>query len=247
MKLKSTVDMRGPSLYAPSNLAYLLPVLALIASACAPEVADSGTEMEPSDPVVLDPESVSPWQCSDGEDNDLDGRIDCEDPDCEDSEYCTEGVEDGDCSDGEDNDADGLIDCDDEDCADAEACAESPTAEDPEAGECVDGVDNDGDGLFDCDDPDCVDTPDCDEDSRCEDEDLEIDVLGPLAPSVGDDWTVWLRCDGATLIGTLVLRFDPPDFATTDVNQVTFRRAGTGEMTVQVGGYRASMDVTVSP
>jgi hypothetical protein len=247
MKVKSILTPTAQRFTRPSKLTWFGAALALTASACATEVVDTGHEEEPSGPVVLDPESASPWQCSDGEDNDQDGLIDCEDPDCEDSEDCTEWVEDGDCSDGVDNDEDGLTDCDDEDCADAEECAQSSAAEDPEAGECVDGVDNDGDGLFDCDDPDCADTQDCAEDSGCEDDELEIDVLGPLAPSVGDDWMVWLRCDGATLIGTLVLRFDPPDFATTEVNQVTFRRAGTGEMTVQVGGYRASMDVTVSP
>jgi hypothetical protein len=45
----------------------------------------------------------------------------------------------------------------------------------------------------------------------------------------------------------MVLRFDPPGFATIDNNIATFRVAGTAEMTVQVGSYRASMDVTVSP
>ncbi len=230
--------MRSPRLV-------LFPLLAV--SACGPEQADSGPRVDSTEELVLDPESASPWHCGDGVDNDLDELVDCDDPDCEDSAYCTEWVEDGDCSDGEDNDSDGLVDCEDADCADSEACEESTAVEDPAAGECVDGLDNDGDGLFDCDDPDCADAEECAEDSECQDEDLEIDAMGPVAPSVGDDWTIWLRCDGTTLIGTLVIRFDPPDFATIDVNTVTFRKAGTAELTVQVGGYRASMDVTVSP
>ena len=80
----------------------------------------------------------------------------------------------------------------------------------------------------------------------CEDEDLEIDPLGPSDPTVGDEWTVWLRCDGTTLTGTMVLQFEPPEFASIDTNLVTFLMAGTAEMTVQVGSYRASTDVTVT-
>jgi hypothetical protein len=81
---------------------------------------------------------------------------------------------------------------------------------------------------------------------ECDEADLEIDPLGPSSPTVGDEWTVWLRCDGTTLTGTMVLQVDPPEFATIDTNVVTFLVAGTAEMTVQVGAYRASMDVTVT-
>ncbi len=76
---------------------------------------------------------------------------------------------------------------------------------------------------------------------------LEIDPLGPSPPRVGDTWTVWLRCDGATLMGWTVLRFDPTDFADVDGNEATFRYAGDARMTIQVGTYRESMDVTVEP
>ncbi len=75
---------------------------------------------------------------------------------------------------------------------------------------------------------------------------VELDILGPEEPRVGDEWTVWLRCDGATLAGAMRLFFDPPDFAAVDVNVVTFIQAGTATMTMQVGGYSASTDVTVS-
>ena len=81
---------------------------------------------------------------------------------------------------------------------------------------------------------------------ECDEADLEIDPLGPSDPTVGAEWTVWLRCDGTTLTGTMVLQVDPPEFATIDTNLVTFLMAGTAEMTVQVGAYRASMDVTVT-
>ena len=53
--------------------------------------------------------------CGDGEDNDLDGDVDCEDSDC--AEECIEI-----CDDVEDNDLDGDVDCDDSDCETDLAC-----------------------------------------------------------------------------------------------------------------------------
>ena len=92
-----------------------------------------------------------------------------------------------------------------------------------------------------------VDTPpDETDDDTCEPDEVELDPLGPAEPVVGDQWTIWLRCDGATLMGATVLRFDPPDFATIDGNVATFQKAGSAKMTMQVGSYRESMDVTVS-
>lgn len=75
---------------------------------------------------------------------------------------------------------------------------------------------------------------------------VELDVEGPQPPVVGDEWTVWLRCDGATLIGTTVVRFDPPDFGMVDGNVVTFTQAGTATLRVQVGAYREETEVTVT-
>lgn len=75
---------------------------------------------------------------------------------------------------------------------------------------------------------------------------VELDVEGPQPPVVGDEWTVWLRCDGSTLIGTTVVRFDPADFGTVDANVVTFLRAGTATLRVQVGAYREETEVTVT-
>lgn len=50
--------------------------------------------------------------CTDGVENDGDGLLDCEDPDCAADPACLEG----DCTDGVDNDADGFLDCEDGDC-----------------------------------------------------------------------------------------------------------------------------------
>lgn len=83
------------------------------------------------------------------------------------------------------------------------------------------------------------------EDDACEPDEVELDPLGPVEPAVGDQWTVWLRCDDATLMGATVLRFEPPDFAIIDGNVATFQQAGSATMTMQVGRYTASMDVTV--
>ena len=73
----------------------------------------------------------------------------------------------------------------------------------------------------------------------------EIHIIGDSPPLLGESWTIWMKCDGAILQGPMVLRFDPLDFATIDENVVTFQLLGTGEMTVQVGAYRETMQVTV--
>jgi hypothetical protein len=69
--------------------------------------------------------------CDNGVDDDGDGLIDGDDPDCQ----SPEGPEAGNCSDGIDNDGDGFIDGDDPDC-------QSPDTETS----CDNGVDDDGDG-----------------------------------------------------------------------------------------------------
>ncbi|MCZ6792660.1 MAG: hypothetical protein O7J95_03495 [Planctomycetota bacterium] len=56
--------------------------------------------------------------CADGVDNDMDGLIDCADPDCAMAANCRETN----CTDMIDNDMDGQTDCDDTDCAMDAAC-----------------------------------------------------------------------------------------------------------------------------
>lgn len=60
----------------------------------------------------LDDEEIPVEICADGIDNDGDGLIDCQDPDCEANEACIDEV----CNDGIDNDGDGLTDCEDSEC-----------------------------------------------------------------------------------------------------------------------------------
>jgi len=126
--------------------------------------------------------------CVGGADEDGDGLVDCDDPDCDGTPSCDGGgtTDPEICDDGLDNDGDGDIDCDDADCGDLEACAPNPEicdndadddgdslvdcidedcADDPacviDGERCVGGADDDGDGLVDCADPDCAEDPAC--------------------------------------------------------------------------------------
>lgn len=88
--------------------------------------------------------------CNNGEDDDENGLIDCNDPACEASAEC--GVVEI-CSNGTDDDANGFIDCEDPACVGSPAC--------PAAELCSNGIDDDGDGFVDCEDPDCDAGPAC--------------------------------------------------------------------------------------
>ncbi len=112
-------------------------------------------------------------QCFDGDDNDLDGLIDCADVnDCfgvigPGGQVCLEfefslaqGIQH--CADAFDNDGDGPADCSDTDCSRAfGSCGPCPSREDYAYASCADGRDNDNDvallgGGLDCGDPDCI-------------------------------------------------------------------------------------------
>jgi len=97
------------------------------------------------------------WGCSDGIDNDGDGLIDAQDPECfePDDAESPDGVgrgHTGPCTDGLDNDGDGLIDAQDPGCLDASDASETGAVL---SVACSDGLDNDDDGLVDADDPEC--------------------------------------------------------------------------------------------
>jgi len=99
--------------------------------------------------------SVNEFQCGDGADEDLDGLLDCDDPDCAERPPCVE-----DCANDVDDDGNGLTDCDDPRCTDDDACTER---------ECGDEMDEDNDGLVDCDDPDCDGVQPCGRETSCRD------------------------------------------------------------------------------
>ena len=100
--------------------------------------------------VDITPPELTVEVCDSNVDEDLDGNVSCEDPDCSGDPTC---FETGYCGDGVDQDGDNLTDCEDDDCADDTACAEALA--------CGDTVDNDLDNLTDCEDGDCSDFPAC--------------------------------------------------------------------------------------
>jgi hypothetical protein len=82
--------------------------------------------------------------CSDGADDDGDGRVDLQDPGCNSGGDAFETNALMPCDDGFDSDGDGLVDWpDDPGCADLTWLYENPA--------CDDGIDNDGDGKIDWD------------------------------------------------------------------------------------------------
>lgn len=118
-----------------------------------------------------DPPAGYEVYCDDAYDDDQDGLVDCDDPDCSEAFECEDPClntncvsEETVCDDGADNDSDGLIDCEDDDCG----CEVVEFA-------CADGIDGDFDGLTDCDDPDCE--PVCITEVDCTD-DIDNDADG---------------------------------------------------------------------
>jgi hypothetical protein len=130
----------------------------------------------------------TPEVCDDVTDNDCDGLVDCDDPDCAGDPACPSLIEFPDCFDGLDNDFDGLFDCADRtDCDDVvgpattcgvgvcastgelscrngteqDSCVPADPTEPGTEVTCDDGLDNDCDGQADIDDPDCQATIDC--------------------------------------------------------------------------------------
>jgi hypothetical protein len=165
--------------------------------------------------VVGDPpsgcEQPAPFipNCTDGVDNEEDepdGLIDCEDPDCQTSRLCEyENFGEQDCADGLDDDGDGAVDCADADCGTLNHCREN---------DCANGLDDDGDGVADCEDMDClVDQPDACGELSCEDEPGAPDRL--LHHGANPVPNFWLDCEDPSCFAnpdTIVLcqggRFD---------------------------------------
>lgn len=159
------------------KLALLLPVIVV---ACGSQVVEFPEGTTAPAPPVEEPCDCPPAPvelCTNGVDDDGDGLVDCEDPDCANDVACTSTVvvppvdsgsppEDSgtpptdsgtpeQCTNGVDDDDDGLVDCADPDCAQHEACQSPPDSGPPPAEQCTNGLDDDGDGLVDCADPDC--------------------------------------------------------------------------------------------
>jgi hypothetical protein len=107
--------------------------------------------------------------------------------------------------------------------------------------------DSDGDPGISLPDDDNEDEPD---DGGCDT--LALDINGESAedigdPTVGDEWVVFLVCDGANLHGANILAFAPAELASVEnFNTIaTFLAAGTGTMTMQSGSHRLTIPITV--
>lgn len=92
--------------------------------------------------------------CADGLDNDGDGLVDQQDPQCfgpraAESDAGLGRIATGSCANGLDDDQDGLIDRDDPDCVFASGVEEAVASIEPPGAVCSDDVDNDGDGRVD--------------------------------------------------------------------------------------------------
>lgn len=80
--------------------------------------------------------------CDNGKDDNGNGKVDCDDPDCTTATACMKEI----CNNGIDDNGNGKVDCNDPDCTGAIQCV-------PE--DCNNGIDDNDDGNIDCDDPQC--------------------------------------------------------------------------------------------
>ncbi|MGL1935149.1 MAG: fibro-slime domain-containing protein [Fibrobacterales bacterium] len=123
--------------------------------------------------------------CIDKIDNDDDGLLDCEDPDCFEMSVCTPELN---CTDKKDNDYDSYVDCDDTDCKYTPYCFLVPQEDTYDM--CTDGVDNDKDGSIDCNDPSCSRFEHCLENTEENCKDLDED-----GDPIDNDDDGYFNCD----------------------------------------------------
>lgn len=177
----------------------------------------------------------SELSCNDGLDNDGDGGIDCDDPDCWTDPECLASE---DCANGVDDDGDGAADCADPDCASDPAC-QAPPAE-----ICDNGRDDDGDNLTDCYDPDCLGAPNCQSVEICDN-------------GVDDDGNGMVDCadSGCAAYPVCVVVLNKPLCAgstqVTGIAQrgqtVQLRNVNTGYIATTVAGSDNTFSFNVSP
>jgi hypothetical protein len=141
---------------------------AAVPDSSTPDAASPDTS--PPDAAVMDaakPDAaVVEKNCCDDNDNDLDGKKDCQDPDCigyyvgcYNTMYAAPMPELA-CDNQIDDDHDGKTDFDDPDCV-APNCPGYVYAA-PFESNCGNGLDDDHDGKTDCQDSDCASNPACD-------------------------------------------------------------------------------------
>ena len=123
---------------------------------CACGDDDNTESPTPEKPTVVE---NTPALCSDGDDNDNNGKADCDDSNCAGLVFCQSIDPNKEnspktCNDGIDNDSNGKKDCEETTCQKFTLC-KSAEPENTEAA-CKDGLDNNKNGQRDCDDPDCA-------------------------------------------------------------------------------------------
>lgn len=91
-----------------------------------------------------------------------------------------------------------------------------------------------------------ADSADTEDSSEMGCSDWAIDALGPKEPVVGDEWTIWLSCDDARVVGPIVISWDPGDFVELEDNVATFLYAGDAMLYVSTGRVDLEMAVTVT-
>lgn len=96
------------------------------------------------------------YLCSNGLDDDNDGKADCADPFCrtQNIAVCNSESTDHECTNNDDDDGDGYVDCADYDCRYSPAVTKCPQFEWRDEA-CENADDDDGDGYVDCDDNSC--------------------------------------------------------------------------------------------
>lgn len=117
-------DSGGPAFVTRNGKEYVLGITSYGDEECtaygvSTSVPDYYDWLVKKAPAVF--ENLSYENCTDGKDNDGDGKADCKDSDCSFHVSCANTAVEI-CDDGKDNDGDGRIDCKDDDCSGDAAC-----------------------------------------------------------------------------------------------------------------------------
>ncbi|MEW5850976.1 MAG: proprotein convertase P-domain-containing protein [Myxococcota bacterium] len=124
--------------------------------------------------------------CTNGNDDNGDTLVDCQDPLCDSDPACFE-----DCDNNTDDNGDTLVDCGDPLCTGDAACAE----------DCTNGTDDNGDTLADCNDPLCTGRPVCAEDCTNGSDDNGNSLVDCDDPQCNGDAACLVTCNaGETLV-----------------------------------------------
>ncbi len=129
-----------------------------------------------NDPQCISDITCQPENCSNGVDDNANGKADCEDPECASEILC----QPENCSNGVDDNANGSVDCEDTQCYEDAWC---------QVEHCDNKIDDNRDGLADCDDPTCM------FDSACSSAPDPITIVENCANGTDDNGDGLADCD----------------------------------------------------